>query len=83
MTKDRTFLTRIELSERQRQLLLVGGLLNSVRGANGSSAQVGSATNGSDEDRTPAGVQEDDAREAELRVVEAGTTREDEGALAR
>jgi len=48
LTKGRTIVTRVELSDRQRNLLLVGGLLNSVRGHDGAdtselSAAVGSA----------------------------------------
>ena len=72
LSKGRTFLTRVELSDRQRALLLAGGLLNSVR-------ENGSATNGSAVHEPPA--QAADAREAELRVVEVGTTTEQEGAL--
>ena len=77
--KGRTFLTLIDASQRQRELLLVGGLLNSVRSDNGT--PTGSSTNGAGTDRLEAGLQEADAREAELRVAEAGTTREHEGAL--
>ncbi|MDP8922989.1 MAG: aconitate hydratase [Chloroflexota bacterium] len=36
LTKGRTILTRADLSDRQRKLLLVGGLLNSVRGGDGA-----------------------------------------------
>ena len=32
LTKNKTIITRVEASDRQRQLLLVGGLLNSVKG---------------------------------------------------
>ena len=36
LTKGRTIVTRVELSDRLRKLLLVGGLLNSVRGGDGA-----------------------------------------------
>src|SRR3954447_13879829 len=36
LTKGRTIITRVEASDRQRVLLLVGGLLNSVKGEAGS-----------------------------------------------
>ena len=36
LTKNRTIVTRVELSDRLRKLLLVGGLLNSVRGGDGA-----------------------------------------------
>ena len=44
VTKGKTIVTRVEASDRQRALLLVGGLLNSVRGgdaSNGNGAAAG------------------------------------------
>jgi len=45
LTKGRTIITRVEASDRQRELLLVGGLLNSVKGdaSNGGTLAVGVA----------------------------------------
>ena len=42
LTKGRTIITRVEASDRQRTLLLVGGLLNSVK-ADASSDAAGVA----------------------------------------
>jgi aconitate hydratase len=43
VTKGRTIVTRVELSDRLRTLLLVGGLLNAVRGEAGATGDPGAA----------------------------------------
>jgi aconitate hydratase len=40
VTKGKTIITRVEASDRQRELLLVGGLLNSVRGGDAANSDT-------------------------------------------
>jgi aconitate hydratase len=40
VTKGRTIITRVEASDRQRVMLLVGGLLNSVKGEDGPGGEA-------------------------------------------
>jgi len=46
LTRGSTFATRVDLSDRQRALLLAGGLLNAVRGPNGKPATGNGTTDG-------------------------------------